>query len=77
MTFLAFVVIPTLVLACILAPVLLSMGEGGTGRSDTGDGPPPNNDDPPPSPVRGDSATVPLASITVDKTPRPHRQSRK
>jgi len=75
MTFLAFVVIPTLVLACILAPVLLSMGEGGTGRSDTGDGPPPNNDDPTPPPVQGDSAAVPLSAIVVDSSPRSRRKA--
>ena len=75
MTFLAFVIIPTLVLACILAPVLLSMGEGGTGRSDTGDGPPPNNEDPTPPVVQGDSATVPLSSVVVDTTPRSRERS--
>lgn len=66
MTFLAFVVIPTLVFACIIAPVLLSMGEGGTDPSGGGGSPPPNNDDPTPPPVRGDSATVPLSSVVVD-----------
>ncbi|MES3629649.1 MAG: hypothetical protein PPP56_05725 [Longimonas sp.] len=73
MTFFAFVVIPTLVFACILAPVLLGMGESGTGRSDSGDGPPPGNGDDPktPSPTRGDSAAIPLSSITVDTPPVP------
>jgi hypothetical protein len=75
MTVLAFVVIPTLVLACILAPVLLSMGEGGSSGTDTGGNPPPNNDDPSPPPAQGDSATVPLSAVVVDTARRPQKRS--
>ena len=40
MTFLAFIAVPVLVLACLLAPVLLSLGERGPDASDSDDGPP-------------------------------------
>ena len=66
MTFLAFIAVPVLVLACLLAPVLLSLGERGPDASDSDDGPPPGSDRPVPPPIRGDSASVPLSSVTLN-----------
>lgn len=78
MTFVTFVAVPALVLAYLLAPVLLSLGESGPDASDTGSGGlPPGNDRPtPPSPTCGDSATVPLSSVTVRVSDAPFVTSR-